>query len=156
MLTFRPPRLADAPALFAFMGDPAVMRLTHCHTSPRALRRYLAAHACQARRIGFGPWTVLEGPEIIGFGGLYDDPFDPGYGLEVAYFLTPTAQGKGHAGQIVTHALATAWSGGAPLVSAFAHPDNTASRRVLSRAGFQLDRYVPDMERFLYSHPRPS
>ncbi len=156
MLTFRRPLLSDAEPLFAFMGDPAVMRLTHCHASLRDLRRYLAAHACQARHIGFGPWTVLEGQKIIGFGGLYDDPFDPGYGVEVAYFLAPAAQGKGYAGQLVARALATAWAGGAPLVSAFAHPDNAASCRVLTRAGFHQERYVPDMERLLYRHGRPA
>ena len=157
-LTLRPPRLADSTPLFAFMGDPSVMALTHCHASPRAFRRYLAAHRCLGARIGFAPWTVIETAtgRIIGFGGLYDDLFDPGYGLEVAYFFDRPAQGHGFGLELVTHALATAWAGHAPLVSAFAHPDNTASRHVLDRAGFTLDRYVPVMTRFLYTHPRPA
>ena len=157
-LTLRNPRLADTGALFGFMGDPALMRLTHCHASPRALRRYLAAHACQRRRTGFGPWTVIETATgaIIGFGGLYEDPFDPGWGLEVAYFFAAAAQGRGFASELVTASLATAWAAGAPRVDAFAHPSNIASRRVLAKAGFRERRHVPEMDRLLYRHDRPA
>jgi [ribosomal protein S5]-alanine N-acetyltransferase len=35
-------------------------------------------------------------------------------------------------------------------VSAFAHPDNAASRRVLAKAGFEQRRFVAEMNRFLY------
>ena len=157
-LTLRRPRIADTGALFRFMGDPAVMRLTRCHASPRALRRTLAAHACQRRKTGFGPWTVLETATaaIIGFGGLYEDPFDPGWGLEVAYFLAPAAQGRGFARELVAASLATAWAAGAPRVDAFAHPDNAASRGVLRGSGFRLLRHVPEMDRLLYRHDRPA
>lgn len=151
-LQFRPPRLADAPALFAFMGDADAMRWTHAQPSIRALRRYLAAHACQAREIGFGPWTVIEAASgrIVGFGGLYDDPFDPGWGLEVAYFFAPDTWGRGYASELVQASLATARAGGAPLLTAFAHPQNPASRRVLEKAGFRRERFVPEMERDVF------
>ena len=140
------------------MGDPAVMRLTHCHPSLRALRRTLAAHACQRRKTGFGPWTVIETAtaRIIGFGGLYEDPFDPGWGLEVAYFLAPVAQGRGLARELVAASLAAAWAGGAARVDAFAHPDNGASRGVLLASGFREYRHVPEMVRVLYRHDRPA
>ena len=140
------------------MGDPAVMRLTHCHPTPRALRRYLAAHACQRRKTGFGPWTVIETATatIIGFGGLYEDPFDPGWGLEVAYFLAPSAQGRGFARELVAASLAFAWAAGAPRVDAFAHPDNGPSRGVLLASGFHERRPVPEMGRYLYRHDRPA
>jgi [ribosomal protein S5]-alanine N-acetyltransferase len=35
-------------------------------------------------------------------------------------------------------------------VVAFSHADNAASRRVLKKAGFALDRFIPDMDRQLY------
>ena len=48
-------------------------------------------------------------------------------------------------------------------VAAFAHPDNAASRRVLERAGFEVERFVPAMGRYLYRRrlapqppPRPN
>ncbi len=151
-LEFRRPRLADAPALFAFMGDAEAMRWTHVQASVRDLRRYLAAHACQARKIGFGPWTVIEAASgrIVGFGGLYDDPFDPGWGLEVAYFFAPEVWGRGYASELVQASLAAARAGGAPLLTAFAHPQNPASRRVLEKAGFRRERFVPEMERDVF------
>jgi len=148
-LHLAPPRLADAPALFAFMGDAEVMRHTYRQDSLRSLRRHLAGHRCQARRLGFGPWTVRHEGRVIGFGGLYDDPFDPGYGPEVAYFLAPTAWGKGFAGELVAASLAEASRLGLPAVRAFVHPDNAASRRVLERAGFTVERWLPEMARWL-------
>jgi ribosomal-protein-alanine N-acetyltransferase len=54
-LQLRPPGPADAPALFAFMGDPAAMRLTHVQPDLRACRRHLAAHERPRRRIGCAP-----------------------------------------------------------------------------------------------------
>jgi [ribosomal protein S5]-alanine N-acetyltransferase len=45
------------------------------------------------RKVGYGPWVVLEKARgvIIGFGGLYDDPFDVGWGIEVSYHFAVTA-----------------------------------------------------------------
>jgi ribosomal-protein-alanine N-acetyltransferase len=34
--------------------------------------------------------TKADG-RTIGFGGLYDDPFDPGCGVEVGYRFAPSA-----------------------------------------------------------------
>jgi ribosomal-protein-alanine N-acetyltransferase len=36
------------------------------------------------------------------------------------------------------------------ILRAFAHPKNIASQRVLLKSGFQQERFVPEMERFLY------
>lgn len=148
-LHLSPPRLADAPALFAFMGDAEVMRHTYRQASLRSMRRHIAGHALQARRRGFGCWTIRHDSRVIGFGGLNDDPFDPGYGPEIAYFLAPAAWGQGFAGEIVTASLAEARRLGLPSVRAFVHPDNAASRRVLDRAGFAVETFVPDMTRWL-------
>lgn len=151
-LTLRRPKLADAPDLLAFMGDVEAMRWTHTQDSVPALRRYLAAHARQHRRTGYGPWTVVarESGAIIGFGGLYEDPFDPGWGLEVAYFFAPSVWGRGYASELVARSLEVARQGGASTVRAFAHPENAGSRRVLEKAGFRVERYVPEMERLLF------
>lgn len=142
------PRLADAADLFAFMGDPAVMQHTYCQASLRSMRRHLAGHAWQARRRGFGPWTVREAGRVIGFGGLNDDPFDPGYGPEIAYFFAREAWGRGYAGELVTASLEYARACGLTAVRAFVHPKNAASRRVLERAGYIVERWVPEMTRW--------
>jgi RimJ/RimL family protein N-acetyltransferase len=148
-LHLSPPRLEDAPALFAFMGDAAVMQHTYRKETLREMRRHIAAHWWQARRLGFGCWTVRHAGQVIGFGGLNDDPLEPGYGPEVAYFFAREAWGRGFAGELVAASLDWARELGLPSVRAFMHPDNAASRRVLERAGFTVERWVPEMTRWL-------
>ncbi len=148
-LHLSPPRLEDAPALFAFMGDAAVMQHTYRKETLREMRRHIAAHWWQARRLGFGCWTVRHEGRVVGFGGLNDDPLEPGYGPEVAYFFAREAWGKGFAGELVAASLDRARELGLPAVRAFVHPANAASRRVLERAGFTVERWVPDMTRWL-------
>jgi ribosomal-protein-alanine N-acetyltransferase len=150
------PRLSHAPAVFVFMGDPVPMRYTLRFASVRACRRHIAAHRCQERRSGYGPWTIVEkaSGRIIGFGGLYDDPFDPGWGVEIGYHFAPSAWGRGYASELTRFCLELGHGALAlPVVRAFAHPDNLASRRVLSKAGFREVRFVAEMNRLLYAHP---
>jgi [ribosomal protein S5]-alanine N-acetyltransferase len=152
-LLLRPPRLTDAPPLFEFLGDATAMQYTTPQASLRDCRRYLAAHERQRRRVGCAPWVIVEkeASATIGFGGLYEDPFDPGWGIEVGYFFAPAAWGNGYATELTFFCVALArqqarW----PMLRAFAHPQNAASRRVLLKSGFQQERFVPAMERFLY------
>ena len=39
------------------------------------------------------------------------------------------------------------------LLTAFAHPDNAASRRVLQKLGFAVERFVPEKHRYRYRCP---
>jgi RimJ/RimL family protein N-acetyltransferase len=153
-LTLRQPRLSDAPALLGFLGDGAAMRYTLTLPDLRDCRRHLAGHECQRRKVGYGPWTVLErdSEEIIGFGGLYDDPVDAGWGTEVSYRFKPSAWGKGYASELTAFSLAFARDVlRLGEVLAFAHPDNKASRRVLEKSGFREKGYVAPMNRCLFS-----
>jgi hypothetical protein len=43
-----------------------------------------------------------------------------------------------------------------PLVSAFAHPNNEASQKLLQKVGFQPERHVESMNRILYRRRRPA
>jgi RimJ/RimL family protein N-acetyltransferase len=152
-LLLRPPRLTDAPSLFDFLGDATAMQYTMLQASLRDCRRYLAAHERQRRHAGCAPWVVAE-KEVgatIGFGGLYEDPFDPGWGVEVGYFFSPAVWGKGYATELTLFCVAVArqqarWQ----VLRAFAHPQNVVSQRVLSKSGFRQERFVPQMQRFLY------
>ena len=129
------------------------MRHTHVDASLRDCRRRIAAHEWQRRRDGFGPWTVLTRADnrIIGWGGLYTDPFDPGWGPEVGYFFHPDSWGRGYATELVAASLEVADRVlDLPEVRAFARPENAASRRVLEKAGFEVVRFVREMERWLY------
>jgi RimJ/RimL family protein N-acetyltransferase len=141
------------PALFRIMGDPQAMRFTNVQPNLRACRRHIAAHEHQRRRVGCAPWTILEKASgvIIGWGGLYNDPFDPGWGIEVAYLFAPSAWGRGYATELVRFCLEIADSHlRLESVVAFAHPDNAASRRVLEKTGFVAREFLPAMHRYLY------
>ena len=156
-LILRRPRLADASALFSFLGDPEAMRHTHVDATERLVRRRLAAHEWRRRTDGFGPWTVemADDARVVGWGGLYVDPFDPGWGPEVAYFFHPDVWGRGLAGELVSASIDDADHRlGLPELFAFAMPKNGASRRVLERAGFVAVRHVPEMQRDLFRRPR--
>ena len=152
-LLLRPPRLTDAPALFEFLGDAEAMHYTKPQPSLRDCRRYLAAHERQRRRVGYAPWVVIEKASgaTIGFGGLYEDPFDRGWGVEVGYFLSPRSWGKGYATELTRFCIAVAMQQSRlPALRAFAHPQNIASQKVLLKSGFRQERFVPAMQRFLY------
>ena len=152
-LQLRPATADDAPALFAFMGDPAAMHFTHVQPSLDACRHHISAHESRRPIAGCAPWTILEKASgaIIGWGGLYDDPFAPGWGIEIAYLFAPSAWGRGYATELVRFCLEVAGSHlRLESVAAFAHPDNAASRRVLEKTGFAIERFVPEMQRYLY------
>jgi len=147
-------RMSDVPALFGVLGDREAMRFTHSCASLRECRRYVAGHEWQRRRIGHAPWTIRRKVDcaIIGWGGLYEDPYDGGWGLEVGYWFARSAWGQGFASELVDASLACARGHGAGLVSAFARPENGASCRVLEKAGFKKERFVETMARNLYRY----
>ena len=156
-LILRHPVLADVPLLFEFLGDAEAMRHTHANTSLRACRRRVAVHEWHRRRNGCAPWTVVTKTHgrIIGWGGLYDDPFDPGWGVEIGYHFHPDAWGRGYATELTTACTEIADNVlRVPEVHAFAKPENAGSRRVLEKAGFAEVRFVPRMERLLYRRVR--
>ena len=152
-LNLRPSRVSDAPSLFQFLGDKQAMRFTQVHPCLDHTRRYLQTHEFNREKVGYAPWVILEKSSngIVGFGGLYEDPFDPGWGLEVGYYFAPSAWGKGYAIELVQFCLALLrQSSVMSEVRAFAHPENAASRRVLMKAGFAEERFIPSMNRHLY------
>jgi ribosomal-protein-alanine N-acetyltransferase len=155
-LVLRRPVLADVPALFGFLGDRAAMRHTHADESQRACRRRIVGHEWRRRHDGVAPWTIRLRADgrIVGWGGLYVDPFDPGWGMELGYHFHPAAWGCGYASELAAACIgiADAMPGLAEL-RAFAHADNAASRRVLEKSGFGVVRFVPEMERLLYARP---
>ena len=154
-LVLRKPRLSHSAELLRFFGDAAAMQYTLRLADPAAVRRHISGHECQRRKIGFGPWTVFRKHDnrIIGFGGLYDDPFDPGWGPEIGYHFDPATWGNGYASELTRFCLAVARDRlRLAEVKAFVHPDNAASRKVLDKAGFEEARFVPAMNRFLYTH----
>lgn len=156
-LILRPSTGRDVSYLFGFLGDPISTRFTHVDTSERACRRRVLVHEWHRRRDGYAPWTIVAKAEarIIGWGGLYVDPFDPSWGVEVGYFFDRAFWGRGYATELMTACVALADNVlRLSELRAFAHPDNIGSRRVLEKAGFAVLRRVPEMERFIYRRGR--
>ncbi|WP_339760008.1 GNAT family N-acetyltransferase [uncultured Hoeflea sp.] len=157
-LTLTKPRLADVPALFEFLGDPEAMTHTHCDESQSECRRRIAVHEWKRRINGYAPWVIRKKNELkpIGWGGLYDDPFEPGWGIELGYYFHPGSWGQGYGTELAVAALEVADNELAvPLVTAFAHPENKASNKLLEKVGFRWQHYMPKMDRNLYIRQRP-
>jgi ribosomal-protein-alanine N-acetyltransferase len=92
-LILRRPTLKDVPRLFEFLGNEVAMQYTHADASLRVCRRRIAVHKSRRRRVGYAPWTIVTKTDarIIGWGGLHDDPFDPGWGVEIGYYFDPAS-----------------------------------------------------------------
>jgi RimJ/RimL family protein N-acetyltransferase len=135
---------ADADNLVALDGDPEVMRLlTGGRATPReVVERELLPSLLQAyeRFASFGTWAALERAtgEFVGWFAL--DPPDAGNGdeVELGYRLRRSAWGKGYATEgaraLVDRAFAEL---GVQRIYAETMAVNTASRRVLEKAGFR-------------------
>ena len=142
-LLLRPFVGSDAPAAFEWFGDAVVMR--HTPSGPDAslqqttdriadYQRHQAAH-------GFSKWVVLdrETQRPIGDSGLLVMPESGD--IDLGFRLARPWWGKGLATEAARAWVRTAF-GDFTLarLTAFAHPDNQASLRVLEKLGFRHER----------------
>jgi RimJ/RimL family protein N-acetyltransferase len=152
-LTLRPFQDTDIDPLYEIQRDPEAMRYTFCTPSREESERRLRAYADLVEELGYAPWTVILKSEshIIGWGGLNVDPFDPGWGVEVAYFFHPAYWGRGFATELVQESLRQGFTQHAlETIGAFAHRDNVGSIRVLEKCGFRFTGFEPQLNRNRY------
>jgi hypothetical protein len=90
------PAVADAAELLSFLGDAEAMRFT------QRIADISPATPVSAKNLVTAPGPCARKPmgARSGFGGLYDDPFDPGWGVEVSYRFAPSAWGNGFASEL--------------------------------------------------------
>lgn len=101
--------------------------------------------------------TLRADGHVVGWGGLGVDPFAPGWGPEVSYFLHPAQLGRGLATEVVRASVAHGFATLAlPAIGAFARPDNAAPIRVLEKCGFGLLGWEPALGRNHYEVRRPA
>lgn len=142
-LILRPFEPADAEAAFGWFGDPFVMRFTP--TGPDASveqtkARLLHYHRHQVTH-GFSKWVIVDrdSASLIGDSGLLmlDDSGQVDLGFRLA---------KSHWGMGLATEAASAWVRAAfdqfhlQRLTAFVHPENIASIRVLEKLKFRIER----------------
>jgi len=164
-LILRPPTPDDAEPLMAVFGDPEAMRYIG-HGGPRTLEQVRASLekrlACLNDH-GVTLWTVElkhpapDEPPVIGDCGLLPVAWH-GPEFELAYRYRKASWGHGYASEAARAAMHHAW-GATDLaeVIGLAYTGNLASRRVLTKAGFEhrgtTDRYYDTtLEHFVAEH----
>lgn len=143
----------DVDPLFEIQGNREHMKFTHWAESRAACEAWLRAYADARRTNGFAPWTIVDRSDqrIIGWGGLNVDPYAPGWGPEISYFIHPARQGRGFATEVVQASLHLGFRDvGLRRIAAFTMRENQASARVLEKCGFKFRRYEPTLERNHY------
>ncbi len=144
---------SDVECLAEILCDKRAMRYTLQIEDASACKVFLERHEKQRDEKGYAPWVIRsrESGEIVGWGGIYDDPFDPIWGPELIYFFGQRAWGKGFATELSLASLEFVKRHlSLKKVCAFAHPENAASIKVLQKGGFGEVRFLRDMNRFLF------
>ncbi|HEY4187648.1 MAG TPA: GNAT family N-acetyltransferase [Polyangia bacterium] len=145
-LALRPFRADDVQAAFGWFGDPAVMRFVPgaADASLEATRARLAAYETHQAQHGFSKWMVFERATglPVGDSGLLlldatgemnaDGEVDLGFRLARPFW------GRGYATEVATAWVTLAFGElRLPRLTAFCHPDNAASLRVLRKLGMR-------------------
>ncbi len=131
--------LADLVALHL---DPEVSRYLGGVRSPEATKDYLAVNIAHWEKHGFGLWALrtLTG-EFAGRAGLRQVVVDDREDVEIAYTFKRSLWGQGLASEITPalthHGLVHL---ALPSLVGLVSVENTASRRVLEKSGFALER----------------
>jgi RimJ/RimL family protein N-acetyltransferase len=149
METFTTPRLTAEKLqqghladLVALHLDPDVMRYVGGVRSPETTSGYLAVNLAHWNRHGFGLWVLRMGNgEFAGRAGLRHLVVGGAHEVDVAYTLKRALWGQGLASEIA-EVLTNLGLGqlGLPSLVGVASIENAASRRVLEKAGFALER----------------
>lgn len=162
-LLVRPWDPDDVESAFAILGDPEVTRYLGATGEPFAdrgrVREWLGRiQAKEADWAPYGSWAVIEKQtgEPIGGGGLL--PLDDGPDVEVFYHFRKASWGQGLATELTLGLIAYAFANTElPRVIGLAYPGNTASLRVMEKAGMthlgHRHAYGADLEYFVIDRP---
>jgi RimJ/RimL family protein N-acetyltransferase len=129
---FTDPELRDAGNLPAFDRDGLLASIED-----------LPLLAAQGRLLALAAVDATSG-EVIGGGTLHHLDFERGI-VEIGYFVLPEARGRGLATTIARVLAEHAFSLGVERVAAYVNVGNTASERVVERAGFTREGVARSM-----------
>lgn len=139
-LVLRPFTEDDAEAAFRWFGDPEVMRFvpSRADRSVEETRRRLARYREHQARHGFSKWIVRErtSGEAVGDSGLLrlEEPER----VDLGFRFARSSWGRGFATEVARAWVQAAFTDfGLDRLTAFSHPGNVASLKVLEKAGFR-------------------
>jgi RimJ/RimL family protein N-acetyltransferase len=152
VVTLRPWRVEDVPALVEICQDPEIQRFTRVpanYTRDDALM-YMASKTAREERGELVAFALVDAADEARLLGSIDMRRDEDGRACIGYLLGPEARGRGMATRAVR--LLSRWALadlGLARVEIQARPDNPASQRVAERAGFVregvLRSYQTDM-----------
>ena len=146
-LILRAPALEDVDGLLPAFGDPEMREAGNLPAFGReeliASLRELPSLAETGRLL---PLAALdpESGEVVGCGMLHHLDKERKI-IEIGYWVLPRARGRGVATTIARMLAEHAFSLGVERVAAYVNIGNTASERVLERAGFTREGVVRSM-----------
>ncbi len=142
-LVMRQWRQSDFEVYADFFSSPETARFVGGEMSRDKAWRAMATMAGHWMLKGFGVWAVEQksAPGLVGAIGLWEPEGWPE--LEVGYWLTPQAHGKGYATEAAVRARDYAYAElGAKTLVSYIDPDNLPSRRVAERMGAQHEKTI--------------
>jgi RimJ/RimL family protein N-acetyltransferase len=141
-------RPEHAAELAAHLRDPRVARwlsLTGKPPTELAVIEGLAAKVAHWDRHGFGMWLLRdrETGEVVGRGGLQYTYTAGLHDVEAGWAIVPDRWGQGLATELAHASVEVGFEQiGLLEIVAFTLPTNTASRRVMEKAGFAYERDI--------------
>jgi RimJ/RimL family protein N-acetyltransferase len=143
-LLLRQWRLADLGPFAALNADPRVTEFLNGPLTEAESNTMVDRIAASFTSKGYGLWAVevLDGPEFVGYVGLWDVRFEARFtpAVEVGWRLAPEAWGSGYATEGAKAALAFGFGTiGLPEVVSFTAAGNLRSRAVMERLGMIRD-----------------
>jgi len=141
-LILRPMVQADAPALFAILGDDTAMRFWH----RPPIRRLAVVEEMVREQIAAGDvcryWTVFRDGDPVGSCDLSRISPEDGE-AETGFLFRRDQWGQGFAFEAVAAVAGHAFDRlELDMLVARTHADNARARRVLERLGFELERVL--------------
>lgn len=140
-LLLRPPRRADAEAIFArYASDPEVTRHLSfaTHRSLDDTAAFLDYSEVRWAQWPAGPYLAFTREELVLLGGT-GLRFETPHRAEVGYALARDAWGVGYATEILGAMVELGSRVGVWRLHAYTHPEQAASQRVLEKCGFELE-----------------
>jgi ribosomal-protein-alanine N-acetyltransferase len=155
-LVLRPFAEDNAEAAFCWFGDPEVMRFvpSGADRSVEETRRRLARYREHQARHGFSKWIVRErsSGEAVGDSGLLR--LEGPERIDLGFRFARPWWGRGFATEVARAWVQAAFADfGLDRLTAFSHPENLASLKVLEKVGFRRTGHaeVMGMDAYIYA-----